>query len=91
MYKDGELSYPNFTVLFENELSALVVSITLFSYPNAETVRSLRVQTANESIVCLCVNASFEVDFEYLNGIQTFKQRQIEIINPVNSSSLFGN
>jgi hypothetical protein len=33
--------------------------------------RQLWVQTSNESLVCILGNASYDVDFEFVNGVQT--------------------
>lgn len=39
------------------------------------------VQTGNRSIVCVLANASFDVGFEFGDGVQTVYQRKIEAIN----------
>jgi hypothetical protein len=44
------------------------------------------VQTANSSIVCSCANASFEVNIDYMNGVQSISQSKIETMNILNYS-----
>ena len=87
MFKDGELGAINSSGIHLEPQSFLVLSIFLPHYDGKNDNR-MWVQTANSSIVCSPVNASFEVDIDNLDGIQTITQRNIGTLNPLNFSTI---
>lgn len=82
-------------------ISALVFSAFSSAFPNLDQpfdginpipnfalqIPQIWVQTANRSIVCVMVNASFDVGFEFSSGVQNVYQRRIEAINEISSLS----
>jgi hypothetical protein len=80
MYNDGKLD-----VTSQADLSFLILSISALDFEGWESYNQFWAQTANFSAVCSIANASFEVDVDYLNGVQTISQRDIAIINLIDS------